>query len=75
MGKIYGGLLILENWKATKFGKGGPGDPQVKLINTFHSIFIIWPSLINIRTIETELENGFELIFRLSWKDYIHRTN
>ena len=30
VGKIYGGLLILENWKATKFGKGGPGDPQVK---------------------------------------------
>ena len=29
VGKIYGGLLILENWKATKFGKGGPGDPQV----------------------------------------------
>ena len=21
VGKIYGGLLILENWKATKFGK------------------------------------------------------
>ena len=32
VGKIYGGLLILENWKATKFGKGGPGDPQVNYL-------------------------------------------
>jgi hypothetical protein len=29
VGKIYGGLLILENWKATKFGKVVPNDGQV----------------------------------------------
>jgi hypothetical protein len=29
VGKIYGGLLILENWKATKFGKVVPMDGQV----------------------------------------------
>jgi hypothetical protein len=31
VGKIYGGLLILENWKATKFGKVVPMDGQVKI--------------------------------------------
>lgn len=30
MGKIYGGLLILENWKATKFGKVPMTETQVK---------------------------------------------
>ena len=29
VGKIYGGLLILENWKATKFGKMAMNDAQV----------------------------------------------
>lgn len=29
MGKIYGGLLILENWKATKFGKVPISEAQV----------------------------------------------
>ena len=29
MGKIYGGLLILENWKATKFGKVAMSEAQV----------------------------------------------
>lgn len=29
VGKIYGGLLILENWKATKFGKMAMSDSQV----------------------------------------------
>ena len=38
VGKIYGGLLILENWKATKFGKGGPGDPQVKFTIIYISL-------------------------------------
>ncbi|XP_040581847.1 voltage-dependent calcium channel type A subunit alpha-1 isoform X6 [Lepeophtheirus salmonis] len=30
VGKIYGGLLILENWKATKFGKMPMNDAQPK---------------------------------------------
>ena len=30
VGKIYGGLLILENWKATKFGKMAMNDAQVR---------------------------------------------
>ena len=29
VGKIYGGLLILENWKATKFGKVPISEAQV----------------------------------------------
>ncbi len=29
VGKIYGGLLILENWKATKFGKVAMSEAQV----------------------------------------------
>jgi len=29
VGKIYGGLLILENWKATKFGKMAMSESQV----------------------------------------------
>ena len=29
VGKIYGGLLILENWKATKFGRMAMADGQV----------------------------------------------
>ena len=29
MGKIYGGLLILENWKATKFGRMAMSESQV----------------------------------------------
>lgn len=29
VGKIYGGLLILENWKATKFGKMQMSDIAV----------------------------------------------
>ena len=32
VGKIYGGLLILENWKATKFGKVVPSDGQVQRV-------------------------------------------
>jgi hypothetical protein len=30
VGKIYGGLLILENWKATKFGKIPMTNAQVR---------------------------------------------
>ena len=33
VGKIYGGLLILENWKATKFGKMALMDGQVSSPN------------------------------------------
>ena len=32
VGKIYGGLLILENWKATKFGKMAMSDMQVRVL-------------------------------------------
>ena len=39
VGKIYGGLLILENWKATKFGKTMSGDPMVRLIFIFPFVF------------------------------------
>ena len=48
VGKIYGGLLILENWKATKFGKGGPGDPQVKFTIIYLKFVVIFrPKLKN----------------------------
>ena len=48
VGKIYGGLLILENWKATKFGKGGPGDPQVKFTIIYLKFGVIFrPKLKN----------------------------
>ena len=39
MGKIYGGLLILENWKATKFGKVVPMDGQVQNQNNDSAIY------------------------------------
>ena len=31
VGKIYGGLLILENWKTTKFGKLASSDRPVSI--------------------------------------------
>jgi hypothetical protein len=30
VGKIYGGLLILENWKATRFGQIEPSASMVR---------------------------------------------
>ncbi|CAB4060329.1 CACNA1B [Lepeophtheirus salmonis] len=33
VGKIYGGLLILENWKATKFGKMPMNDAQKRVLS------------------------------------------
>lgn len=36
VGKIYGGLLILENWKATKFGKMAMSDSQVMRMQLCH---------------------------------------
>ena len=39
VGKIYGGLLILENWKATKFGRTMSGDPQVG--RAFYHIYML----------------------------------
>lgn len=42
VGKIYAGLLILENWKTTRFGqKPGPGGLGVSNLNLFHSLFSI----------------------------------
>lgn len=38
VGKIYGGLLILENWKATKFGKMAMSDSQVMRMQLCHHI-------------------------------------
>ena len=60
VGKIYGGLLILENWKATKFGKGGPGDPQVKF-----TIIYIFPKhalFLNLNLQILDLENYLKVI-------------
>lgn len=30
VGKVYGGLLILENWKATRFGQVEATTPMVR---------------------------------------------
>ena len=60
VGKIYGGLLILENWKATKFGKGGPGDPQVKF--TIIYIFLKFGVIFRPKFKILDLENHLKLI-------------
>ena len=46
VGKIYGGLLILENWKATKFGKTPMSDVVVSstsFYSHYYSHFIHCP--------------------------------
>ena len=35
VGKIYGGLLILENWKASKFGNGPIHSVSYRLEKTW----------------------------------------
>ena len=60
VGKIYGGLLILENWKATKFGKGGPGDPQVKFTIIYPKIFLEFGVIFRPKLKNTGLGKLFE---------------
>ena len=36
VGKIYGGLLILENWKTTKFGRIPNSQRPVKTFYTYN---------------------------------------
>jgi hypothetical protein len=57
VGKIYGGLLILENWKATKFGKVVPHDGQVTLKP--------WKSRSRTRMLKKKRANFFQLVSTL----------
>jgi len=47
VGKIYGGLLILENWKATRFGQIEPSASMVRLIWNLFIYFFFWLSVMN----------------------------
>lgn len=40
VGKIYGGLLILESWRSTRFGKIGSSLPVSLILNFVQSILV-----------------------------------
>lgn len=42
VGKIYGGLLILESWKSTRFGQNEPQGVPVRLVfkKSTHGVLI-----------------------------------
>jgi len=42
VGKVYGGLLILENWKATRFGQVEATTPMVRHFVCLAFVASIW---------------------------------
>ena len=70
VGKIYGGLLILENWKATKFGRMAMSDSQVTTSSS-HIYYILLQSSESISgygVSSFELQNQF--FFTLTWVEF-----
>lgn len=48
VGKVYAGLLILENWRTTKFGQIEPTGPQVSFYTPSKKFYIIKNKLIKV---------------------------
>ena len=76
VGKIYGGLLILENWKATKFGRTMTGDLMVsRFIMIVSHRFTITQSLLDKTTtlVFSEVLYLFadQSFFILRYKNYL----
>ena len=39
VGKVYGGMLILENWKLSRFGQGFNTNKGLPVSSSFHTKF------------------------------------